>query len=130
MSATRPDIPSHTSNADGGVSQASDAVQQLQVIAYDPITMDGHKRLDQAVMESEILTYMLDNQIIIPGQSLTAESPKYVLCSICKTGVQEGLLDLAVGDAQRLLAQYPELGEMVDRAWVNGAGFKDIRCLS
>lgn len=127
---SQPDILSDASNANDAVSQASDADQHLRFITHDTITDEGHNRLDQAVMGELGIEGLLAHKIIVPGQHLIHTASRMsVLCSICQTGIQEGLSELTFQEARGLIEEYPELGEMVDRAWVNGAGFKDIRRL-
>lgn len=131
---SQPDIPSDASNAEDAVSQASDADQHLRFITHDSITDEGHRRLDKDVMDSDVLELLMRYGFIIPGQSLQDESSGRdyradILAKICATAAGEGTLDLNATKAKELISQHPRLGEMVNRSWVEGKGFKDIRRL-
>lgn len=131
---SQPDIPSDASNAEDTVSQTSDADQPLRFIPHDTITDEGHRRLDKDVMDSDVLGVLMRFGHIIPGQSLQDESSgrdcrAEILAKICATAAGEGTLDINATKAKELISQHPRLGEMVDRSWVEGKGFKDIRRL-
>ena len=99
----------------------------------DSITDADHGRLDEAVKVSEPIPTLLRRRVIVERQSLIRNGQDWqadVLSAICQTATYRGLLDLAVEKAQELITEYPQLGQMVDNAWIKGGGFKEIQHLS
>ncbi|KAE9389923.1 hypothetical protein BT96DRAFT_1024834 [Gymnopus androsaceus JB14] len=93
----------------------------------DSFTDEDHGRLDRDVKRN--LDHLLDHNFITEEESLENEFRPYVLCAVCRTATPYGLLDLAPGQAKKMIADYPQLSMMVNHAWIKGGKFKEIRCL-
>lgn len=89
----------------------------------DPISEDTYKELDTRV------TNQLKEWIPL-GQPLTEKSRARVLYTICSfiSIMIEGFCYFETTDeAQEFIEKHPELGEMVNRAWIDMNGFSSIR---
>lgn len=98
---------------------SNDSLDPLQAIEliHDRLTDEDHKRLDDDVRE------LLDWVPFTPP-------PAAVLHFICDTAKADGLLGFDIHKVKELIRKYPQLGEMVQSAWFEGKGYKEIRCLS
>ncbi|KAF5371045.1 hypothetical protein D9757_010297 [Collybiopsis confluens] len=109
------------------MSPASDDLLKASEAIYNSISDNEHKRLDQAVNNNPIVEFFLHAQIIGLEQPLNPKFQHVVLSAICQSAADYGLKPLGLQEAEKLIAQYPQLGSAVNEAWIQGAHFKKIR---
>ncbi|KAF5341557.1 hypothetical protein D9757_014561 [Collybiopsis confluens] len=104
------------------MSPASDDLLKASEAIYNSISDNEHNRLDQAVKNNPMVELLLRLE-----QHLNPQCQYVVLSAICQSAAEYGLKSLGLQEAERLIAQYPQLGSAVNEAWIQGAHFKKIR---